>query len=1202
MEPSADVSLYLDENQKASKDKESNTPFREEFEHIQKRIRQDIEDLQDIRYAVDDSHNVDGFMEMVRLAGEKKTIADSEETLKKIQVVGDTLQASQKRAVDIEKEENVLTGERWRLKHYIDSGEYRLPQLGKLQQVFLRKELEGKKKDLLNVEGKLAGVRSREQEERQLTIELSQAFSKLQDEFRKKIVDEVVRRGLERRKEFENLFISFTKNDSLTTVLYERYYADIIKPQLVEGSKNKENPKEWIEKAEAFFAEEIKEHSTLTQNREVFTEKRAKAEEIGGHYAQNAFENMFNQSAELSVSAFLRHIAGNELAQYAPLLRRDRYTSTQNQAREITDSKQSFSSNNNPFAFEQLTFNQISLEQLSAFQIPWFIGMLSSPEIMQTFGNELATLHRQIYNHTLENSMLDTEGYVIDRLRFYPTPDSLKELCLLAAAAPKAYRNVHANWTLSAMARESYWPTLLQKSVKAHPSLQSFLPTIEHWDFNEHYQNPQILGKAKGLVLEMIRDPHTPKHTLHVALDAVLAGEYTDEDAGEIVKKANELQYQSKEINILQLLTNPEYKAIYARLREEADQPLWDTVIPDRQAFWAANVDVVAALLRAGFDIPNFRRFRSAVNNQGVTSYLRGEEKYIEMYRDLREEIGITLDNIYYTSGHSLSLIANEVKNPRAAKFYRRLLAQQPRSFTSAILTLHDEKRQFPIDITKSEIEDLIFIALNQFGNITPMIIEQCVLQKDLAQRAEFLESFIEIQRRLFLNEAIKSYAKEHNMSMDVLAEYIALTFPGNNSYEVLSLLEHVEDRCEDLSGLVIRKEGYKGISESKRKIIQLRQGQTPDPKVTGTVVNIFNEEHEEENIEESKKKVIQGFQRLIQEPLTAEAWWNTRGQEAVGVIRAALGDKIEIFSRGVSFDITQTTNIFDLYRRSVELFGIYYKDNAQESIKKFLENNPDVTQAVTRLLSVKRLDQLVKDFSKVSPDQKTKLTFLVDTLKQSMNEGSTNNDAIAGLMAFLVENRLFTGSKGLRKQVEKELQKFEQKTEEGQLFSDQDVFTAHVSKNAASFFAKQTAGVCTAKDTELFNRPDHFHVNLVKNNEVVGNIQGYIIEDYPSPTDPNKHRALLFRGFNPSTSFISATNVERVCDQMIDVVKQIARDNGITDVFIPEQTNWHALTNRVGEGVINYFVSKHLKPENELQYQFEITDRVFVQKVYRIV
>ena len=70
----------------------------------------------------------------------------------------------------------------------------------------------------------------------------------------------------------------------------------------------------------------------------------------------------------------------------------------------------------------------------------------------------------------------------------------------------------------------------------------------------------------------------------------------------------------------------------------------------------------------------------------------------------------------------------------------------------------------------------------------------------------------------------------------------------------------------------------------------------------------------------------------------------------------------------------------------------------------------------------------------------------------------------------------------------------------------------------------------------------------------------------------------------------------------MVDIVKQFAADNQIADVFVAEQTQWHTLTNRVGEGVADYFQRTYMKSEKEVVFPYNVSSEgASIEKMYRL-
>jgi len=121
-------------------------------------------------------------------------------------------------------------------------------------------------------------------------------------------------------------------------------------------------------------------------------------------------------------------------------------------------------------------------------------------------------------------------------------------------------------------------------------------------------------------------------------------------------------------------------------------------------------------------------------------------------------------------------------------------------------------------------------------------------------------------------------------------------------------------------------------------------------------------------------------------------------------------------------------------------------------------------------------------------------------------------------------------------------------------------------SKNISSFFAKSSAGICTAADTDLFHRKDHFHINIIddKKNICVGNVQAYIYkhqwEDY-----------LFLRWFNPSVNVLKNVSPDAFCESVLEIAKWFCKDNNLQWIILSDPGTFVALSNRSG-------VAKYLK------------------------
>jgi len=125
--------------------------------------------------------------------------------------------------------------------------------------------------------------------------------------------------------------------------------------------------------------------------------------------------------------------------------------------------------------------------------------------------------------------------------------------------------------------------------------------------------------------------------------------------------------------------------------------------------------------------------------------------------------------------------------------------------------------------------------------------------------------------------------------------------------------------------------------------------------------------------------------------------------------------------------------------------------------------------------------------------------------------------------------------------------------------FKDGDI-EFYLSKNKASFFAKASAGICTAHDQKLFNRKDHFHLNIVDQNlhQFCGNVQIYLLDEPGG-------RVLYLRGINPSQRILKEKSIVEVVNMVFRTVEIIAKASKINTVLLADPLGiWHADSGRV--------------------------------------
>lgn len=114
-------------------------------------------------------------------------------------------------------------------------------------------------------------------------------------------------------------------------------------------------------------------------------------------------------------------------------------------------------------------------------------------------------------------------------------------------------------------------------------------------------------------------------------------------------------------------------------------------------------------------------------------------------------------------------------------------------------------------------------------------------------------------------------------------------------------------------------------------------------------------------------------------------------------------------------------------------------------------------------------------------------------------------------------------------------------------------------SKNVASFFAKTAAGICTARDVDLFARTTHLHLNVVAPDGVltVGNVQLHTVAD-------RGKRIFIVRAINVSASWIRAENAQEIVNAVLVCAVEMAMTSGLDEVHVGEGLDlWHYSSGR---------------------------------------
>ncbi|MFA4982748.1 MAG: hypothetical protein WC588_00880 [Candidatus Micrarchaeia archaeon] len=507
-------------------------------------------------------------------------------------------------------------------------------------------------------------------------------------------------------------------------------------------------------------------------------------------------------------------------------------------------------------------------------------------------------------------------------------------------------------------------------------------------------------------------------------------------------------------------------------------------------------------------------------------------------------------------SGYLSKGTANFLKTDR--EFLRQLLAQYPNEFNTTVDTLAGMDGFSP-----AKNQEKIFSAIREIGAPTPKLFASYV-KLDPAGRAELVRKVETIKSKFFKNEPIGSILPEEDKG--ILAEMVYISYKpvGMSFSDVESLLQRVSDRTNDLSGYVFPQDGY-SLSASQKSYV-LKEGANLDFASFGRYISALTPELPKG--EDRAKALRQAFVKV------ARAGTNYSPEEVSTLMYPMARDEF-VANFTTQEREMDSSSAYALLTEFKEVMGIYFKDNYSHRLASLLDKKPEIAEAVKKNLSDPGRQATIEKQLSLSekPDW--------DAILKS-------NEQIADILSKIIFSKAISP---ILAQAKSDMRKFEESKEtKGELGAN---IRAYLSKNQASFFAKASAGVCTAQDTGLFNRSEHFHINIIENESVArGNIMAYVVE-------VNGEKSLLLRGFNPNTDFVSQIDVGKFCEAVLDVARQFAKDNNLAHVYITEQTGWHPLSNR-GE-VASYLTGRYAKEARRLDFAYPVSSGSSVNSIYLV-
>ncbi|NLG06681.1 MAG: hypothetical protein GX559_03240 [Candidatus Pacebacteria bacterium] len=147
-------------------------------------------------------------------------------------------------------------------------------------------------------------------------------------------------------------------------------------------------------------------------------------------------------------------------------------------------------------------------EFIDQVDLGYFNAVKKSKTAQATYASLIKSFDDQIYTILMDQSLSDTEGGYIDKLVHYPTPNTIKNLVIIAATDNDqvGYRLIHANAALKRLAQRTDWPELLEQAVQSYPELSQIRELLLNWDFAEYENYPNIKETSSQLAKRIYDD------------------------------------------------------------------------------------------------------------------------------------------------------------------------------------------------------------------------------------------------------------------------------------------------------------------------------------------------------------------------------------------------------------------------------------------------------------------------------------------------------------------------------------------------------------------------------------------------------------------------------------------------------------------------------------------------------------------------
>lgn len=442
---------------------------------------------------------------------------------------GQLLQASEQARKRIIAESNTADNKRYSHQGAIRDIDYKLKDLDKLRglkrltRIFDRKRLNRQKTQFEKEVAELQAHAASNTQSANLSYKIKESIRKKQEEI---ILSEATSDIGAIKTDYEVFLGEVLQDGTVTKEIQDAYIDTVISPLL---DKDTVPP----DKKDAFYSalrNYLQNQSAPEEEKEAL---RQEVDRVGYEYefyrAKDACQPLLYGVDRNAISKLVGKIAASDIAEIKasvePKLSSFDSGHQFRRALERVVDPEGGGRRRNEGSFGEILLDELNQRVNGNYpNMRLWKALKSSPTANEIFSDLIQTEDDKIYTTALGKSLSDTQGSDIEVLLYYPTPEVIRNLCLLAAADYQNYRTVHANGVLSSLALKDNWKDILDKAEQAYPALQAARPFLENWNYSDQGTNPGVQEAVEDFALDIFESKPDDQRLIGLATQALTNG------------------------------------------------------------------------------------------------------------------------------------------------------------------------------------------------------------------------------------------------------------------------------------------------------------------------------------------------------------------------------------------------------------------------------------------------------------------------------------------------------------------------------------------------------------------------------------------------------------------------------------------------------------------------------------------------------